>query len=87
MGKGGAIAILLVVLYVSFACRRSYETSDGSISMAVTSAASAELIGVSSLLCVFDTFSASLIFDISLFSSSYEYVLDLTQSIQKIRKF
>ena len=50
MGKGGAIAILLVVLYVhSIIPSFLYSLRT---SMAVTSAVSAELIGVSSLLYV-----------------------------------
>ena len=51
MGKGGAIAILLVVLYVVSLQEygsATYETT--CFSMAVTSAVSAELIAVSSLL-------------------------------------
>ncbi len=52
MGKGGAIAILLVVLYVTevLVMSESSAHENKRSSMAVTSAVSAELIAVSSLL-------------------------------------
>lgn len=55
MGKGGAVAVLLVVLYVFLRLPKFTENKiDTSFrdSMAVTSAASAELIAVSSIVCV-----------------------------------
>lgn len=55
MGKGGAVAVLLVVLYVVF-CLLMLVVNNNmlifSLSMAVTSAASSELIAVSSIVYV-----------------------------------
>lgn len=55
MGKGGAVAVLLVVLYVIFdilVLTVNNSVLIFSLSMAVTSAASSELIAVSSIVYV-----------------------------------